>query len=185
MDEVFLLADPDCPRCKGKSTAVLFAGEVSRLDDHLRTIGCRMWMWGDRFLDGKATGTGEWEGSENGTFSAVDQVPKDIVICDWHYDKAPETLRFFVSKGFPVVACPWRKANVALDQLGQIRALRLAPAAAGTGQALGVVQTTWCGFAPFLRAWEAQAGGAAPTKNEAGESAQCCRTLFSALAAKP
>jgi hypothetical protein len=74
---------------------------------------------------------------------------------------------------------------VALDQLGQIRALRLAPAPAGTGQALGVVQTTWCGFAPFLRAWEAQAGGAAPTKNEAGESAQCCRTLFSALAAKP
>jgi hypothetical protein len=185
MDEVFILADADCPRCKGKSTAEVFAGEVTRLDEHLRKIGCRMWMWGDRFLDGKATGTGEWEGSQNGTFAAVDRVPKDLVICDWHYDKAPETVRFFVSKGFPVVASPWRKSNVALDQLAQVRSLRQAPASPGAGQALGVVQTTWCGFAPFLRAFEAKAGGAAPTKNEAGESSQCFRTLFQALEVKP
>ena len=31
MDEVFILADPDCPRCRGKNPAQLFAGEVKTL----------------------------------------------------------------------------------------------------------------------------------------------------------
>ncbi len=106
MDEVFILADPDCPRCKGKSPAELFALEVTTLHTHLASIGCRMWMWGDRFIDGKATGIGEWEASTNGTAAAIDQVPKDIVICDWHYEKAHPTPQFFAAKGFEVVACP-------------------------------------------------------------------------------
>jgi hypothetical protein len=185
MDEVFILADPDCPRCKGKSKAELFAGEVSTLDAHLKSIGCRMWMWGDRFLDGKATGTGEWEGSENGTFPAVDHVPKDIVICDWHYDAAPETGRFFASKGFGVVTCPWRKSSVALAQLAQVRAIRGEAAQPTAEHALGVLQTTWCGFAPFVRAYDAQAAGEAVAKNGAGESADCFRALFQAVREKP
>ena len=106
MDEVFILADPDCPRCKGKSPAELFALEVTTLQSHLASIGCRMWMWGDRFIDGKATGIGEWEASTNDTAAAIDQVPKDIVICDWHYEKAHPTPLFFAAKGFDVVACP-------------------------------------------------------------------------------
>jgi len=44
MDEVFILADPDCPRCKGKTSAEVFALEVNTLHAHLKKIGCRMWM---------------------------------------------------------------------------------------------------------------------------------------------
>jgi hypothetical protein len=90
MDEVFVLADADCPRCKGKDPVELFAREVKNLHAHLKEIGCRMWVWGDRFIDGKSTKLGKWEASENGTQSAIDLVPKDIVICDWHYERAPE-----------------------------------------------------------------------------------------------
>jgi hypothetical protein len=36
MDEVFILADKDCPRCHGKDPAKLFAGEVKTLHDHLQ-----------------------------------------------------------------------------------------------------------------------------------------------------
>ena len=52
MDEVFLIGEEDCPRCKGKDKAELFAQEVRALHDHLAKSNRTMWMWGDRFLDG-------------------------------------------------------------------------------------------------------------------------------------
>lgn len=181
MDEVFILADPDCPRCKGKDPAGLFAGEVKCLHAHLKKVGCRTWMWGDRFLDGKATGIGKWEAATNGTHPAIDLVPKDIVICDWHYRKAHKTARHFAAKGFAVVASPWRDAGVAQRQLGLIQAIRRSEDKALARRGLGVVQTTWCGFAAFLKAYNAQAGGAAAEKGSAGESARCFRALCKAV----
>jgi len=86
------------------------------------------------------------------TEPAVDFVPKDIVICDWHYDKAPETPRFFARKGFDVVACPWRKPDVALGQLAQLQGIRSGTDAEVAHHALGMLQTTWCGFAAFAKA---------------------------------
>jgi len=185
LDEVFILADPDCPRCKGKDPADLFAGEVRTLHAHLKAGGRRLWMWGDRFLDGKATGIGQWEASTNGTAPAIDRVPKDIVICDWHYGKAHHTPRYFAEKGFEVVACPWRKADVALGQLAHVRAVRAGDDKAVAAKALGMVQTTWCGFAPFLQAYRAQAGGAAPTPDSASEAARCFRALAGAMREGP
>lgn len=188
MDEVFILADRDCPRCGGKDPAALFAGEVTALRDHLRSIDCRTWMWGDRFLDGKATGIGEWEASTNGTAAALEKVPRDIVICDWHYEKAHETPRFFASKGFDVVACPWRKPDVALGQLAHMRALRSDPDGVVARHALGVVQTTWCGPGAFLKAYAAEkrregdeAAADSGGGRSAGEAARCFRALFKRL----
>jgi hypothetical protein len=181
LDEVFILADPDCPRCKGKDPAELLAGEIKTLHAHLKQIGCRLWMWGDRFLDGKATGIGKWEASTNRTHPAVDRVPKDIVICDWHYGKAHPTPRFFAQKGFDVVACPWRNSKVALAQLAHIRAIRSGTDRAVAARALGMVQTTWCGFAPFHRAYKAQLAGASPAKDAPSESAHCFRALLEAI----
>lgn len=185
MDEVFILADRDCPRCKDKTTAEMFATEVKMLQAHLKAINCRMWMWGDRFLDGKSTRLGKWEASENGTQSAIDLVPKDIVICDWHYDAAPETPQIFASKGFDVVACPWRKQDVALSELRQIKTIRSGSDAAAAKRALGVVQTTWCGFSAFVKACDAQSSGAAPSKGSAFESAACFSKLFAAMRETP
>jgi hypothetical protein len=181
MDEVFILADGDCPRCKGKDPADLFAGEVKALHDHLKEIGCRTWMWGDRFLDGKATGIGKWEASLNGTQAAIDKVPTDIVICDWHYGKAPKTAAVFAAKGFPVMESPWRDSAVALAELAEIRSLRAGSDAKAAAGARGMLQTTWCGPAQFLEAYKAQAGGAAPAKGPPAESAACFRALCKAM----
>jgi len=181
MDEVFILADPGCPRCRGKDPAGLFAGEVKALHGHLKSIGCRTWMWGDRLIDGTATGIGAWEASTNGTHSAIDAIPPDVVICDWHYEKAHETPRFFAEKGFDVVACPWRKPEVALGQLALIRALRGGKDPAVAARALGVLHTTWVGFAPFLKEVRALEAGGAPGKGAAPETARCFRELFRAM----
>jgi len=185
MDEVFILADPDCPRCKDKKAAEVFATEVTTLNDHLKKIGCQLWMWGDRFIDAKSTRLGKWEASDNQTAPAIDSVPKDIVICDWHYDKAPDTPKFFVEKGFEVVACPWRKSAVALAQLAQIRSLGENADPVVARRAGGVVQTTWCGFSAFAKACRAQQSGASPEKNSPSESAHCFLTLAAAWRENP
>jgi len=182
MDEVFILADPDCPRCQGKDPADLFAGEVQTLHAHLRQIGCRLWMWGDRLIDGPAMGINKWEASHNGTAPAIDLVPKDIVICDWHYEKAHPTPQFFANKGFSVVACPWRKPAVALGQLAHMRAIRNDADRATAERALGMLQTTWCGFGPFLQA--CKAGTAEPAKGGPAEAARCFADLFQAIREK-
>jgi hypothetical protein len=181
MDEVFLIGDKDCPRCGGKDPAELFAGEVKVLHDHLKKIGCRMWMWGDRFIDGKKTGIGKWEASENGTHPAVNKVPTDIVICDWHYEKSHDTPRFFAEKGFPVVACPWKKSAVGINQLKHIEEVRSDKDRAVANRALGMVQTTWCGFGSFVRAYRSLEKGEEVRENGAGGSARCFRELFEAI----
>ena len=174
MDEVFLIADSKCPRCAGKNPAELFAGEVKLLHDHLAEKKRTMWMWGDRFIDGKATKIGEWEGSTNGTAPAIDLVPKDIVICDWHYEKAHTTPRTFVSKGFSVLACPWKLEKVALDQLKMMN--DLAKENAGPGKPLGMLHTTWTSLPEFIRAYNGEG-----KSKDAIASAACFKSLFAAL----
>ena len=114
MDEVFLIGSEFCPRCKGKDPAELFATAVNKLHDHIvRKRKMEMLMWSDRLLDGKATGYGEWEASENGTWPAIDKVPKDIVLCDWHYEKRADypSLKIFTDKGFRVWPSGWNDAD--------------------------------------------------------------------------
>jgi len=153
MDEVFLLGEEDCTRCRGRNKAELFAGEVKTLREHLAKSGKTMWMWGDRFLDGNVTGFGEWEASKNGTEPAIRMVPKDIVICDWHYDAALPTATHFAVQGFPVVSSAWRLPGVALGQLELIRQARKNGSSEIASRTLGVLHTTWMGMGPFVRGY--------------------------------
>ena len=106
MDEVFLIADDGCPRCQGRDPAELFATAVN--DYHRHVVGERgleLLMWGDRLLDAATMGYGEWESSEDGTAPAIDLIPNDIVICDWHYEPGDDypSVRYFQEKGFRVL----------------------------------------------------------------------------------
>lgn len=153
MDEVFLLGEETCPRCHGKDKAELFAQEVRTLRDFLATKKVRMWMWGDRFIDGNVTGLGEWEASKNQTSRAIDLVPKDIVICDWHYDSAPPTPGYFAVKGFEVVICSYNQPRVAVEEAEQLFNLRRANASNAMGpRLLGVMATNWGKSAEFADA---------------------------------
>jgi hypothetical protein len=105
MDEVFLLASEHCPRCRGGDPAKLFAKAVNDLHGHI--AGRRkleMLMWGDRLLDARAVHASKWDASENGTQGAIDLIPKDIIICDWHYEKQVSypSVAVFLEKGFRV-----------------------------------------------------------------------------------
>jgi hypothetical protein len=111
MDEVFIIGSKDCPRCHGKDPAKLFATAVN--DFHRHIVGQRkieMLMWGDRLLDAKALGFSEWEAATNRTDRAINLIPKDIIICDWHYEKQTNygSVPLLLSKGFRVWPSGWQ-----------------------------------------------------------------------------
>ena len=153
MDEVFYLGDQQCPRCAGHDRSQLFAGEVRAIHDHLREKGRRLWIWGDRLLDGTVTGLGEWEASCNDTFRAIDAIPKDVVICDWHYARPDPAAAYFAVKGFSVVTCPFRNPKSALQQARDMVQLRTGSAKPMQPRFMGIMDTVWAGADKFLDAW--------------------------------
>ena len=154
MDEVFYLADPKCPRCKGKDPAELFAGEVAKIQNHLAEKGARLWIWGDRLLDGATTGFGMWEASMNGTWRAIDMIPRSVVIADWHYEQALPSPAYFSMKGFDVVACSWREPSVAIEQVRMVQNLRGNATPEIRDRLLGVMHTVWSPAGTFLKAYK-------------------------------
>jgi Glycosyl hydrolase family 20, catalytic domain len=150
MDEVFYIGEAQCPRCSGMDKAVLFAGEVRTLRDHLAQSGRKLWIWGDRLIDGKTTGIGEWEASYNNTYRAVDLIPKDVMICDWHYERPDQTPVYFAMKGLDVVTCPYRMAGNAVAQAQDMVRFRNNSTPEMKQHFMGMVQTVWSGAGQFL-----------------------------------
>ena len=139
MDEVFLLGSEQSPSTKGKNPAELFAKAVNELHGHL--VGKRkieMLMWGDRLIDGQAYDLGEWEASKNGTAAAVAMIPKDIIICPWHYEARDSypSIPMFIDKGFRVLPTGWKKVE-ATKALAAYSRTQAGP------KMLGYLFTTW------------------------------------------
>ena len=182
MDEVFYLGEDKCPRCGGRDKAELFAGEVSLLANHLAQKGRQLWIWGDRLIDGKTTGLGEWEASFNCTYRAIDLIPKGVVICDWHYEEAAPTPAYFALKGFSVVSCPWRISKVATDELNLLLSLRQHANAEVKNRYLGVMQTVWTSAGSFMDGFYGRPSRNAQNHEEGRNGDQtpwnCFRQLF-------
>jgi hypothetical protein len=174
MDEVFLIGEEACPRCKGKDKAQLFAGEVRAIRDHLASHGQRLWIWSDRLIDGQTTGIGEWEASKNGTAAALPQIPRDVVLCDWHYESAHPTMLAFALAGFEVLSAPWRQPGVGVRQLDLIDLGRAEASPEVAARLRGVLHTTWSPFAEFSAAYWKDG----PTNAEAQEEALCFREVM-------
>jgi len=153
MDEVFILGDDKCPRCSGVDKAELFAGEVNRIRDHLASKNRELWIWGDRLIDGRTTGVGLWEGSYNYTWRAIDMIPKDVVICDWHYERADLTPVYFAMKGFRVITCTGRNPDTSVAQADDMARFRKNTTAELQPRYYGIMQTVWSGTDQFIDAF--------------------------------
>ena len=141
MDEVFLIGSDKSPSTKGKDPARVFAKAVNDLHEHLvGKRGVEMLMWGDRLIDGKTCKYGTWESSENGTAPAVDIVPKDIIVCDWHYEmrETYPSVPMFAEKGFRVLPSGWNKVEPTKALIQYSRGLN-------HPKVLGHLFTTWSG----------------------------------------
>lgn len=109
-----------------------------------------MWIWGDRLIDGKTTGLGMWEASYNNTYRAIDMIPKDVVICDWHYERADKTPAYFAMKGLNVITCPWRVPALAVKQTEDMVNFRKESSPDMQPRFYGMMQTVWSNTDVFL-----------------------------------
>ncbi len=156
MDEVFYIADEKCPRCQGKDPATLFANEVNKISRHLEMNNKRLWIWGDRLIDASTSGIGMWEASMNNTARAIDLIDKSVVICDWHYEKALPTPALFALKGLDVIACPWKKPQVAREQVKMIHNFKENSTPEMKRHFLGVMHTVWSSASGFIKSYHTQ-----------------------------
>lgn len=151
LDEVFYIGAEECPRCSGHDPAELFADEVWRIRNHLAEENRTLWIWGDRLLDGKTTGLGMWEASMNNTHRAIDMIPKDVFICDWHYERPDKTAVLFAMKGLKVATCPWRNPEVARVQVQDMIDFRGSSTPAMKENFQGIILTSWSSAERFMK----------------------------------
>jgi len=174
MDAVFVIGDDACPRCRGQAPARLFAKAVNDAYGHIvKARGKEMMMWGDRLIDGTETGYGMWEASKNETYPAIDLIPKDIIICDWHYEREYETMRtygfpsirLFLDKGFRVLPTSFRDPKAVKSLIDQ--SLR-----SNSDRMLGHLCTIWKGLKPGQVARNAALKAASRRLVKAGAAAR-------------
>ena len=107
---------PTCPACRRVPYGELVCRHITDLAAFVKERGARAMIWHDMLLL-KSDKRWKWWVA-NGTKDTVklaDTLPKDVVVCDWQYDKHEKvrdwpTLAHLIGKGFPVVTCP--NANV-------------------------------------------------------------------------
>jgi hypothetical protein len=114
----------------GRSTADILSTDIKRIHDWLSQRKVRTAMWGDMLLD-----FDKWDsevGSANSlnplfnsgaTHLALQQIPKDVLILDWHYNekKSYGSIEYFHQNGFSVVGSPWYDPNAAKGLAGSVR----------------------------------------------------------------
>ena len=181
LDEVFHLGDDRCPRCAGIDKAVLFAGEVNRIRDHLAESGRRLMIWGDRLIDGRsaATGLGSWEASQNNTAAAIGMISKDVFICDWHYDYSGLSAVQLAFNGLDVALSPWNNLEITRQHLNDMldwRTRNLQRVV--TNRFQGIVHTVWSGADGFLRNFNNPETFSPERAQGSGGDARCLKYLI-------
>jgi hypothetical protein len=158
MDEVFLLATEQA-KTKSHDPAEVFAKTVNDLHDHIvGKRGLTMLMWADRLIDGEKLNMGEWEASKVGTAAAIDKIPKDIILCPWHYEPRAggeyPSVPMFMEKGFRVMPASWKNSDAGLALIRYSRDHQT------DDRLVGHIFTTWSGSADKNWAeWEPIAKG--------------------------
>ena len=96
-------------------------------------------MWGDRLLSSKETGYDRWESSDDGSESAINMISRDVIVCDWHYNRYEKypSVDVFGKAGFKMLVSPWRDKESAEAFLNYAKSH-------DTGHILGTLTTTWC-----------------------------------------
>lgn len=148
MDEVWDMGK--CPRCKGVPVETLFAEYVADVNGYVRKAGATAWMWADRLVDGYLVPTQNpgYESSLDGMHRALAWLPKDIVMCDWHYFDEPWgqlAPSYWAMQGFPFVCCTY-------DNIRAAEQLAYATNVVRSARSLGMMLTTWCPIETFMQA---------------------------------
>src|SRR5512133_1807091 len=70
-------------------------------------------------------------------------IPKDVVICDWHYERPDQTPVYFAMKGFRVITCTGGKPEAAVVQTEDMARFRKYATKEMNPRYYGMMQTVW------------------------------------------
>ncbi len=120
----------------------LFLKDIVKLYDYLNKKGINVWMWGDMLLSPEEC-LSEIRKSCHGVedYSKLRKLlPKDIVICDWHYFSEASVFNsafLFTKDGYKVIGTTWFKEKTIKKFSKYITTLPY--------NNLGMMATTWIG----------------------------------------
>lgn len=129
---------PACPECRTAVYGELVRRHIADLAKFVSKRGAKAMIWHDMLLERNDP---RWKGfvacGDAETAKLAEQLPKDVVICDWQYGDGARTnwptLAYFAEKGFPVAGCPWMNYGAMQSMSGYLAKIG----------AFGYVQTTW------------------------------------------
>lgn len=130
-----------CPKCKDGDAGEQFANHICGLHEHITGQGLEMLMWPDMLL---------WEPRQNqinglrsGTWTAIDRLPRDIIMVDWVYGAVQEYVgtQYFLDQGFRVMGATWNTRQ-AVAEFARF---------AADHRMYGMCATTWSGM--LLNNW--------------------------------
>lgn len=120
--------------------ARLFLRDTLKLHKFLKSRGVATWMWGDMLISPREFPSMEPHSLHGGMPGYGKQLrmrlPKDIVICDWHYSGDQRdfpSLAAFRQEGFRVLGATWKNENT----------IRNFSRYAAKHGAEGMIATTW------------------------------------------
>jgi hypothetical protein len=100
----------------GKSSDEVLASDIRKIHEWLSSRGIKTLLAGDMLLDSNKWGALAGEANSmnpifnsGATHLAIDKIPKDVQIIDWHYvmSKDYPSIKYFTDKGFVVYGCSW------------------------------------------------------------------------------
>ncbi|GBC95366.1 Beta-hexosaminidase [bacterium HR16] len=143
-DEVAMFGRfPYHEQCKQRGLTQLFVDDVLHHYNRFKQRHIRTMMWGDMLLHRtESADSAAFAESPEEAQRRREMLPKEIIICDWHYQPRPpeefvqKNLRVLQEAGFEVIATTWYTP---------MNIYNLAKAAQQAG-ILGLLQSTWAGF---------------------------------------
>jgi len=146
-----------CPVCQQQEPHIIFAKDIVKIHDFLKEFNIKTMMWADMLLDPKHfksccfDHSAYYGGAPDNLSKALDILPKDIIMCDWHYEVAKEypSIDFLQDHGFNVLGASKFPVNTCLftDYAQKTKSERFK----------GMIGTTWNHINkqtfPYLSKW--------------------------------
>lgn len=115
----------------------------------------------------QSDGDGAYPAAINGTLPAIDKVDKDVVICDWQYEKAIPSSVYFAMKGFKVATSLFLDADVAIKEYHNTVNFRENSPKKLRDRFVRMVETDWGSVRDFMDDFANIKAGKAPGKSAA------------------
>ncbi len=123
----------------------LYLKDVMILYHYLKKKHIQVWMWSDMLYTKKEFPSMKKSGAnlngKNGYYKLRDKLPKDIVMCVWHYrgnEKNFPTALTLANDGYKVLGATWKFPQTTKNYANYIYYLPM--------NALGMIATTWYGL---------------------------------------